>query len=88
MSFEQFQRLKASLTPTDNWGPQDMATRSQWILYKQEDYSEHQSWAWWIPKCIKKIIKIDGHSLKSGRGSQSTAAIVQLDGPAIGNNNK
>ncbi|XP_046454679.1 sodium-dependent nutrient amino acid transporter 1-like isoform X4 [Daphnia pulex] len=82
-------RLKASVTPTENWGPQDPKIRSQWILFKQEDYSEHQSWAWWIPKCVKKIVKIDGHSFQSGRPSPSTAAIVDMDGQAsMGNNNK
>ncbi|XP_046656086.1 sodium-dependent nutrient amino acid transporter 1-like isoform X1 [Daphnia pulicaria] len=82
-------RLKASVTPTENWGPQDPKIRSQWILFKQEDYSEHQSWAWWIPKCVKKIVKIDGHSFQSGRPSPSNAAIVDMDGQAsMGNNNK
>lgn len=77
------------MTPTENWGPQDPKIRSQWILFKQEDYSEHQSWAWWIPKCVKKIVKIDGHSFQSGRPSPSNAAIVDMDGQAsMGNNNK
>lgn len=65
-----------------------MKTRSQWILFKSEDVSEHQSWAWWIPKCVKKIIKIDGHSFKPGHASQSTVAIVELEVQANGNNNK
>ncbi|XP_057381028.1 sodium-dependent nutrient amino acid transporter 1-like isoform X2 [Daphnia carinata] len=81
-------RIKASLTPTENWGPQDMKTRSQWILFKSDDSAEHKSWAWWIPKCVKKIIKIDGHSFKSGQASQSTVAIVQLEVQENGNNNK
>lgn len=61
---------------TEDWGPKDARERIQWNMFKQDEPLNHARWTWWVPKLVKKVFNIDGHSLTS---PASTVTIVRVD---------
>lgn len=64
------------MTASEEWGPKDSRERAQWELFKQDEPLYHRSWTWWVPKLVKKVFRIDGHSLTS---PASTVTIIRVE---------